>query len=418
MYLISIENVIFFALKTANNGPFRAPTGGKGRVTMKIQDKSSDFSGTSRVTMEIQDKSLEASGIDLSSVSSHSSRTPKSQLRPMLGIKILDLQGTALIDTAAKKSVAGSSLYKLLLERGHPSIETTMRVKLADGSAQWRQVHTTTLQVDVGRGKCIELDFVILPDAVDNETLLGIDFLVAAGLVLDFGTSTWKFSGESEVFAIQYESLNRPTSCYAAEMLREDEGKMLTVDERRLVSKWEQMRETAEKQQERRKQDADQHRQPASTYQVGDEVLVTTHLLSSATKGRTRKLMPKRDGPYRISRVVSATTYDLAHLGSNEHVGRFHSNDLTPFHKTGQASAPIQTRRHRGHPRLNLEPGTTSSKSSTGRTYDLEGEHVARTAPSDAVEGTHGTDAVRSRANDRSASVRRRPIRRPARYRE
>ncbi|KAL4721102.1 hypothetical protein ACJJTC_018668 [Scirpophaga incertulas] len=43
---------------------------------------------------------------------------------------------------------------------------------------------------------------------------------------------------------------------------------------------------------------------------------------------------------------------------------------------------------------------------------------TARTAPSDAVESTHGTDAVRSRANDRSASVRRRPIRRPARYRE
>lgn len=60
-------------------------------------------------------------------------------------------------------------------------------------------------------------------DAVNNETLLGIDFLVAAEIVLDFATSTWKFSGAEEVFLLEFEHQQPAISCYAAELLREKE---------------------------------------------------------------------------------------------------------------------------------------------------------------------------------------------------
>jgi hypothetical protein len=55
---------------------------------------------------------------------------------------------------------------------------------------------------------------------------------------------------------------------------------------------------------------------PVKQLQVGDLVLIKSHLLSNAEKQLTVKLAPRRDGPYQIQKVVSPTTYQLRFPGS------------------------------------------------------------------------------------------------------
>jgi hypothetical protein len=52
--------------------------------------------------------------------------------RPLFSINILGSQGTGLIDTAAKQSVAGETLYQLLKSKGQVFTKDTMTIKLAD----------------------------------------------------------------------------------------------------------------------------------------------------------------------------------------------------------------------------------------------------------------------------------------------
>lgn len=55
--------------------------------------------------------------------------------------------------------------------------------------------------------------------------------------------------------------------------------------------------------QDRRKEHADRHRK-SGTFQVGDRVLLKSHVLSNSSKARTSKFVPIRDGPYLITKQV------------------------------------------------------------------------------------------------------------------
>ncbi|KAG6438941.1 hypothetical protein O3G_MSEX000349, partial [Manduca sexta] len=145
-------------------------------------------------------------------------------------------KGMGLIDTASKGSIAGTTLYALLKQHNQLFKPSPMRVKLADGSALTRQMLSTTLEVKI-QGRSVHVEFFVFPDAMDNDTLLGIDFLTAAGLEINFATSTWRFHGSGKVYPLEYEYSNSLASCSAAEFLREDEGTMLNPPEReRLAS--------------------------------------------------------------------------------------------------------------------------------------------------------------------------------------
>lgn len=63
------------------------------------------------------------------------------------------------------------------------------------------------------------------------------------------------------------------------------------------------IRDKVEKEQDRRKDYADKSRK-SEDYNVGDQVLVKSHVLSNATKGLTAKFVPKRDGPYRVVKKI------------------------------------------------------------------------------------------------------------------
>ncbi|KAI5637221.1 hypothetical protein NE865_10118 [Phthorimaea operculella] len=393
--------------------------------------------------------------------------------RPILTIEICGYTGTGFIDSAAKCCVAGSKLYSLLKGLNHPFTRRRVNVKLADGDSGPRNVLVARVEVHVSFDRVVITEFVIFPDAQDNDTLLGVNFLAAAGMVVDFETQTWHFSGCNRTYPLEYEADQEPSTAVVASsiLLRDEEGAMLTSEDRqrladlttgmtpsymtfaremrtpfdvqhdlrtilendnfvpqvtpylrKFVSSLREIHERVEKKQDARKDYADQSRRPSPGYEEGDLVLLTTHALSNASKGLTRKFMPQRDGPYFIKSVVSPTTYDVVDA-QGQVLGRFHSSDLTPFvSRTGQEQRPVQPRRLRGRPRVRQETHDTppshhadaesydpsihtagdgppntdtthSANSQSGRPCELEEEGVARGNSSSARNGNSGATA-------------------------
>ncbi|TLM46157.1 hypothetical protein FEC26_18900, partial [Acinetobacter baumannii] len=159
-------------------------------------------------------------------------------LRPIFKIQVLGKQGTALIDTAAKHCIAGHTLYALLLHKGHPLTPSTRRVKLADGHVRNMDVLTTILPVRLEH-IVIDIPFIIFPDSNDNETLLGIDFINAAKVIIDFHRHEWYFSTDAKVhYKLLFEPMSRGVCIASSNMLRDDEGMHLQSAERQALSEF------------------------------------------------------------------------------------------------------------------------------------------------------------------------------------
>lgn len=156
----------------------------------------------------------------------------RSLRRPVLHICIQGQNGTALLDTAAKRSIAGYTLYALLKRLGRKFRAENMSVKLADGSVRNTEVLLTSVNVELG-SLIVPIEFIIFPDALYNETLLGIDFITKAQLVVDFSNMTW-FTAISpqDIHPLSCESPREPLSCASINLLRDDEGRCLTESER------------------------------------------------------------------------------------------------------------------------------------------------------------------------------------------
>ncbi|XP_063388255.1 uncharacterized protein LOC134674130 [Cydia fagiglandana] len=156
--------------------------------------------------------------------------------RPIFNIEILGVKGTGLVDTGARRCVAGHTLYAILLRRNHPLRTITRNIKLADGVSRTMEVLVTVLEVRLEQ-EIVKIPFIIFPYATNNETLLGIDFLTAAGVDIDFLELVWCFSRNRTV---QYKLCFEPTSpsvtCAATNVLRADEGSHLTPAERQALA--------------------------------------------------------------------------------------------------------------------------------------------------------------------------------------
>ncbi|XP_063635205.1 uncharacterized protein LOC134805954 [Cydia splendana] len=161
----------------------------------------------------------------------------KASPRPIMIINVLGASGSALVDPAAKASVAGHTLYAFLRSKGHPLVSSTMSVRLADGVSRNMTVLTAEVEVTL-KHKTRKTSFVIFPDAVGNESLLGIDFLKDFDLIVDFRDDLWYFAENSkQKYELQFESVSPPALCVAAlEVLREDEATLLDAQQRELLS--------------------------------------------------------------------------------------------------------------------------------------------------------------------------------------
>ncbi|XP_045462161.1 uncharacterized protein LOC123672192 [Harmonia axyridis] len=112
--------------------------------------------------------------------------------RAMLALNILGIPGTACIDTGARISVAGASLYHKLQQKKVPFSTINAHYRYADGKLRTGKILTCRKEVRL-EGKKIPTSFIVLPHSPDNRTLLGMNFLQDAGLVLDIAGGTWFF---------------------------------------------------------------------------------------------------------------------------------------------------------------------------------------------------------------------------------
>ncbi|GFU69236.1 retrovirus-related Pol polyprotein from transposon 297 [Trichonephila clavipes] len=100
---------------------------------------------------------------------------------------------------------------------------------MTDGIRQTIMALSTVVDLYI-EGKVIPTEFLVLPDAKGNKTLLGLDFLNAAGIVLDVQGGKWHFSGNPRK---QYKFFKKTLEdiTLSAFELRKDEDKNLSPEQ-------------------------------------------------------------------------------------------------------------------------------------------------------------------------------------------
>ncbi|GFR26283.1 retrovirus-related Pol polyprotein from transposon opus [Trichonephila clavata] len=127
-----------------------------------------------------------------SNISLHScSLTPNQSA--VLKLAVNGIWGTACADSGASHSIAGETLYLLLQKEGANFQKTQITMSLADGHKSEVEVYTTSVVIRLEE-RVIRTQLIILPYAKGNRTLLGMDFLQKAGIVLNLKHRNWFFS--------------------------------------------------------------------------------------------------------------------------------------------------------------------------------------------------------------------------------
>ncbi|GFX31172.1 retrovirus-related Pol polyprotein from transposon 297 [Trichonephila clavipes] len=111
-------------------------------------------------------------------------------------ISINGVIGTAFADSGASYSIAGETLYTILLQQGVAFEKTVISLSFADGIITQKEV-LRTFQTVILEGRKFKTHFIILPDAKNNSTLLGVDFLENAGILVNFQKNSWTFCDDS-----------------------------------------------------------------------------------------------------------------------------------------------------------------------------------------------------------------------------
>ncbi|KAH9628417.1 hypothetical protein HF086_015947, partial [Spodoptera exigua] len=161
---------------------------------------------------------------------------------PMVNISVAGRSGVAIIDTGATHSIASPLLHRVLVDSGVHFTETKRFVRLADGSQGWRDLLSAEVEVSI-KGRRVTCQFLVLPGS-DIRTLLGIDFLTRAGMVIDVARRTWSFSdspGQPYDFVYTYTLDSADTGLLhttsSSELsLRSDEGCKLNSEQRRALN--------------------------------------------------------------------------------------------------------------------------------------------------------------------------------------
>ncbi|GFR24881.1 uncharacterized protein TNCT_64261 [Trichonephila clavata] len=108
-------------------------------------------------------------------------------------LKIFGEKIAVCADTGASHTIAGEKLFKFLQEHGITFTNKVISFMMADGIRQTITALRTVVDLYI-EGKVIPAEFLVLPEAKGNKTLLGLDFLNAAKIVLDVQGGKWHFS--------------------------------------------------------------------------------------------------------------------------------------------------------------------------------------------------------------------------------
>ncbi|UYV75885.1 PURA [Cordylochernes scorpioides] len=173
---------------------------------------------------------------NMNSMSFYSSLV-ESQPVSLIEVFICHHQAAVCADTGATHSVAGEKLYRLLKDNGVKFVPNITGIKLGDGEEKIVDILTATVDIHV-KGKKVPTSLMVLTNARGNRTLLGTDFLKAAGIVLDIPMGKWYFS---ESPRIKFDFIRNPPNIAALLAvsenvspchLRKDEGTHLTVHQK------------------------------------------------------------------------------------------------------------------------------------------------------------------------------------------
>lgn len=120
----------------------------------------------------------------------------------------------------------------------------------------------------------------------------------------------------------------------------------------RLADTLEMARENVEAVQDRNNRNSDPKRRSDPDYKPGDTVWIDTHTLSNASKQRTSKFSPRRDGPYIIHKKLGASTYQVTSPSQPDIIlGCYHTSAITPARISNRNIQPVQPIRQRGRPK-------------------------------------------------------------------
>lgn len=117
---------------------------------------------------------------------------------PVANIQMFGVPGQAYLDTGARTSIASANLKKIMDFHDCIYNKVRMEISLADGSRSVQECLSTVCKIAIG-GKSFNIQFVILPNAPDNRTLLGADFLEQAAIILNMGQGYWCFEDDPGV---------------------------------------------------------------------------------------------------------------------------------------------------------------------------------------------------------------------------
>lgn len=207
----------------------------------KCNDKSTtsafatDFSSNASTVPSMDDDIISSALQSLSFSSLTCNITPQS--RPQVIVQILNQKGSALIDTAAKSCIASNSLSSVFIKNNLIFNSIDLPVSLADGSTKILKSRIFKINVTL-QNKIIPTTFIVFPECNVKHTLLGIDFIVNAKLILNFSNSKWKFADREVWFDMNFEITSQKTvDISSLQTLRENEGTNLSSDEKDQVIK-------------------------------------------------------------------------------------------------------------------------------------------------------------------------------------
>lgn len=152
------------------------------------------------------------------------SRLQNSAKIPTIEISVKGETGYAYIDTAARTSIAGTKLYHTLKRLGTKFEQRQADVILADGAIKQTSLLSATVDIIMGQ-RILPTTFSVMPDANDNRTLLGIDFLEASGIILNLPQRVWYFIDNPKETFNFLQLNNEPVPIKVVKSLSFDENK-------------------------------------------------------------------------------------------------------------------------------------------------------------------------------------------------
>ncbi|GFW70136.1 retrovirus-related Pol polyprotein from transposon 297 [Trichonephila clavipes] len=150
------------------------------------------------------------------------------------GVIVIKIFREKIAVCAASHTIAGEKLFKFLQEHGVTFTNKRISFMMAHGIRQTIMSLSTVVDLYI-EGKAIPTKLLVLPKAKGSKTLLGLDFLNAAGIVLDVRGGVSIFFGNPRK---QYKFFKKGLEdiTLSAFELWEDEGKNLSPEQKRKLN--------------------------------------------------------------------------------------------------------------------------------------------------------------------------------------